>query len=173
MRVRTSFAIWAALVCLSVTPSVGAAQETTDLDLEVYGEADYDWTVRPLDGDELSLGVYRGEVLFINLWATWCLPCIREMGSIERLQERLADTDVRFMIVAADDEPAIRRYLRRYSYDLPIYIEEDRIPDAFGLQGLPSTWLVDRDGRIVLVRHGEAVWDTDEVETFIRAVASP
>jgi len=47
----------------------------------------------------------------------------------------------------------------------------DRIPAAFGLRGLPTSWVVDREGQIVLLRHGEAVWDTDEVEAFLRAVA--
>ncbi|MCG8468949.1 MAG: TlpA family protein disulfide reductase [Gemmatimonadetes bacterium] len=155
------------------TAQAAAIQPSASDGLTVYGEADYTWTVRPLDGDPLSLEGFRGEVLFINLWASWCLPCIREMGSIERLQERLVDTDVRFLVVAADDERAVRRHLRRYSYDLPIYLEIDRIPAAFGLRGLPSSWIVDRRGRIVLFRHGEAVWDTDEVERFVRAVASP
>ena len=165
------FALCAAAAWITSASGV-AGQEPDGGSLTVYGEADYAWTVRPLEGDPLSLGTFRGEVLFINLWASWCIPCIREMESIERLQERLADTDVRFLIVAADDERAVRRYLRRYSYDLPIYLEVDRIPEAYGLIGLPTSWLVDRAGRIVLFRHGEAVWDTDDVERFVRAIAS-
>lgn len=139
--------------------------------LETYGEADYGWTIRPLDGRETTLESYRGEVLFINLWASWCTPCVRELGSIERLRERLGDTEVRFLIVAAEGERPVRRFLRRYRYDLPFYLEISRIPATFGLRGLPTSWVVDHDGRIVLVRHGEAVWDTDEVEAFLRRVA--
>ena len=62
--------------------------------------------------------------------------------------------------------------LERSQDDLPIYLEVDRIPPAFGLRGLPTSWLVDRGGRIVLLRHGEAVWDTDEVEAFVREMAT-
>ena len=142
-------------------------------DFEVYGQADYDWTIRPLEGGEIELEAFRGKVLFINLWASWCTPCIREMETIEGLKERLADTDVEFLIVAAEGERPVRRHLRRYSYDLPIYLEVDRMPASFGLRGLPTSWVVDREGRIVLLRHGEAVWDTDEVEAFVRAVAEP
>lgn len=143
---------------------------TSDGALTVYGEADYSWTIRGLDGAPFDLGEHRGEVLFINLWASWCTPCVREMASIEGLQDRLADTDIRFLIVAADRERPIRRHLRRYPTDLPIYMEVERIPQAFGMRGLPTSWLVDRQGRIVLLRHGEAVWDTDEVEAFARSV---
>ena len=74
------------------------------------------------------------------------------------------------LIVGAEGERPVRRHLRRYPYDLPIYLEVDRIPPAFGLRGLPTSWLVDREGRIVLLRHGEAVWDTDEVEAFVREI---
>ncbi|MEX2467233.1 MAG: TlpA disulfide reductase family protein [Gemmatimonadota bacterium] len=136
-----------------------------------YGEADFTWRIQPLDGDLVTLDRFRGEVLFINLWASWCTPCVRELASIERLRARLADTDVRFLIVAAEGERPVRRFLRRYTYDLPIYLERTPVPASFGLRGLPTTWLVDRSGHLVLLRHGEAVWDTDEVEAFVRAVA--
>ena len=146
------------------------AQNATDEGLAVYGHADYGWTVRPLDGDSVELEVFRGSVLFINLWASWCTPCVREMATIERLAARLADTDVRFLIVAAEGERAVRRHLRRHPYDLPIYLEVDPIPPEFGMRGLPTSWIVDREGRILVLRHGEFVWDTDDVERFVRAV---
>ena len=139
--------------------------------LETYGVADFDWRIRALDGGPTTLERFRGEVLFINVWASWCAPCVRELASIERLKARVLDTDVRFLIVAAEGERPVRRFLRRYRYDLPFYLEEARMPPAFGLRGLPTSWVVDREGRIVLVRHGEAVWDTSEVEAFVRAVA--
>ena len=159
---------------LSTAVPAGAQVEVGDTDgIQIFGEADYDWTLRPLVGSELELETFRGEVLFINLWASWCTPCIREMGSIERLRHRLADTDIRFLIVAAEGDRPVRRHLRRYSYDLPIYLEIDGLPTSFGLRGLPTSWVVDRQGRIVLLQYGEAVWDTDEVEEFLRSLAQP
>ncbi|MDE2974609.1 MAG: TlpA disulfide reductase family protein [Gemmatimonadota bacterium] len=139
-------------------------------DLPVYGHADYGWTIRPLGGDPVELEAFRGDVLFINLWASWCMPCVREMETIERLGARLADTEVRLLIVAAEGERAVRRHLRRHPYDLSIYLEAGRIPPAFGLRGLPTSWIVDRQGRIVVLRHGAAVWDTDQVERLLRAL---
>lgn len=143
---------------------------TIDTALVTFGDADYSWKIRPLEGATTTLGSFQGEVLFINLWASWCVPCVRELASIERLRERLRDTDVRFLIVAAEGERPVRRFLRRYGYDLPFYLEVSRMPATFGLRGLPTTWVIDRDGHIVLLRHGEAVWDTDEVEAFLRRV---
>ncbi len=151
-------------------PGEVAAQEAAPDGLTVYGHADYDWTIRPLDGEPVPLEAFRGRVLFINLWASWCTPCVRELASIERLRDRLADTDVEFLIVAAEGERPVRTFLRKYGYDLPIYLEVDPIPAAYGMRGLPTTWVVDREGRILILRHGEAVWDTDEVEGFVRGV---
>ena len=167
-------AVLAGLMSAALARGEGAelrAQETAEDGVVVYGRADYAWTIRPLDGEPVELEAFRGKVLFINLWASWCTPCIREMETIERLKRRLADTDVEFLIVAAEGERPVRRHLRKYRYDLPIYLEVDRIPEAFGVRGLPTSWLVDRAGRILVLRHGEAVWDTDEVEAFVRAVA--
>lgn len=141
-------------------------------DLRVYGHADYDWMIRPLDGEAVRLDAFRGSVLFINLWASWCTPCVRELETIERLSMRLADTGVRFLIVAAEGERAVRRHLRRYRYNLPIYLEVDPIPPAYGQRGLPTSWIVDQEGRILVLQHGEAVWDTDEVERFVRGIAT-
>lgn len=137
-----------------------------------FGEADYTWRVRPLGGQPTTLEEFRGRVLFINLWASWCTPCIRELGSIERLRERILDTDVTFLVVAAEGESPVRRFLRRYTYDLPFYLEERKAPAAFGVRGLPTTWIVDRTGRIVLVGHGEAAWDSPAIEALLRSLAS-
>lgn len=170
MRIRLFAGAALAMLSLSMHAPV-SAQNEADEGVTVFGHADYEWTVRPLDGEPVQLESFRGKVLFINLWASWCAPCIREMGTIERLKERLADTDVEFLIVAAEGERPVRRHLRRYTYDLPIYLEVDRIPGAFGLRGLPTSWVVDPEGRILLLHHGEAVWDTDEVERFIRSLS--
>ncbi len=171
---RTGLPSLVAGLLIATAVPLGAQGKVDDSHrLEVYGEADCDWTIRRLDGGELELESFRGRVLFINLWASWCTPCIREMETIERLKHRLADTDTEFLIVAAEGERPVRRHLRRYPYDLPIYLEIDRMPSSFGLRGLPTSWVVDRAGRIVLVRHGEAIWDTDEVEQFVRSLAEP
>lgn len=176
-RSRVSLAL-ATLVALVGGAREGASQTRTMAAergvalsaLEVVGHADYDWVIRPLGGEAVKLESLRGRVLFINLWASWCTPCIREMETIERLRNRLRDTDVEFLIVATEGEAQVRRHLRRYPYDLPVWIEEQRMPAAFGLRGLPTTWIVDGEGRILLKRHGEAVWDTGEVEAFVRSL---
>ena len=147
-----------------------AAAQTTPTDVP---RADYGWTLRALDGGTLTLEAFRGRVLFINLWASWCTPCVRELASIERLQDALREHDVAFLAVAAESEASARRFLRSRSYALPFYVEEQRAPPAFPLRGIPTTWVVDREGRIAHVRHGEAEWDRPEVVAWLRTLAEP
>lgn len=157
----------AAQVGPSVVPEVAG-----DGAWSTWGSADFGWRIRSLDGVEaVPLEEFRGQVLFINLWASWCPPCVRELRSIQRLRSRLADTGITFLLVAAEGEAPVRRFLRQYPMEPPIYLEVSRMRPSWGLRGLPTTWVVDRDGAVVLLRHGEAVWDTDAVEAFLRRVA--
>lgn len=137
-----------------------------------HGAADYDWRIRRLNGEPVELEAFRGEVLFINLWAPWCPPCVRELRGIEELRRRVSDTDVRFLIVSTEDGESVEEFLRRRQYDLPFYLELETVPAAFGRVGLPTTWVVDRRGRIVLTRHGAARWDRGPVVSFLRSLAA-
>lgn len=138
--------------------------------LVVHGGADYDWTLRKLDGERLRLDAYRGRVLFINMWASWCTPCVAEMGSIARLRESLRGTGVEFLLVSPEEPEPVERFLRRYGYDLPVLLEAEEMPAAFGLRALPTTYVVDRSGNIVLKQRGAADWDSDAVRGFLQAL---
>lgn len=132
---------------------------------------EYGWSIRPIDGDPIALEAYHGRVLFINAWASWCTPCVREMAGIERLAGRLADTDVAFLLVAVDREASVRRHLRLHPLSLPVFLEDDPFPPVLGLRGVPMSWIVDREGRIVVRHFGAAQWDTPAVETFLQELA--
>ena len=137
------------------------------------GTADFDWALETLDGRETSLADFRGEVLVINAWATWCAPCVAELDAFQRLRDSLDDVDVRFLFVSAEDPEHVRQFLRRYGHrDLPAVVEGEPMPDAFGLRALPTTWIVDREGRIVLRHRGAADWDSDQVRALLRALAA-
>jgi thiol-disulfide isomerase/thioredoxin len=139
--------------------------------LIVHGRADYDWTLRRLDGERVQLEAYRGRVLFINIWASWCAPCVAEMGSIQRLRDSLRDSGVEFLLVSPEEREPVERFLGRYGYDLPVLLETEEMPAAFGLRALPTTFLVDRSGNIVLKHRGAADWDDDSVRAFLQALA--
>ena len=115
------------------------------------------------NGLKRSLASFRGKVVLLNVWATWCAPCRAEMPTLDRLQGQLGSKD--FEVVALsidrDGQAAVERFFREtHVQSLGIYV--DKSADALarlGIVGVPTTLLVDRDGREVARHTGPAVWD--------------
>lgn len=137
----------------------------------VYGRADFRWPLRTLEGRPVQLESLRGRVLFINLWATWCPPCVGELAGIQRLRDGLRDTDVEFLLVSPEDAETVRRFLRRQDRDLPVLLEGAPMPAAWGFRAVPTTWIVDRGGDIVLRHRGAAEWDREPIRALLRALS--
>ena len=134
------------------------------------GRADYGWTLLTLAGERIDLGAYRGRVLFINMWATWCPPCVAELASIGRLRDSLRTTDTAFLLVSPEQPEPVAKFMKRYRYDLPVFVEGTPMPDAFDLRALPTTYIVDRAGNIVVRHRGAADWDREPVRELLRSL---
>jgi thiol-disulfide isomerase/thioredoxin len=133
---------------------------------------EYDWQLRRLDGEMLDVADLRGKVLFVNLWATWCPPCIAEMPSIQRLYDGFRDSeDVAFLLICAEDAQMVRAFLAENGYDLPVYQLTDRPPEALRTRGIPATFIISRTGAIARKRVGAAHWDAPKVVSFLRELA--
>jgi len=144
--------------------------------LRSYGTADYTWRLESLGGERLTLERYRGRTLFINVWASWCAPCVAELDGVQELYDSLrigegADSSIAVVLITPDRRSAAERFIRRRGLTVPAYIEARRTPSAFGLRALPTTYIVAPDGDIVLAHLGAAKWNTAEVRAFLRALA--
>jgi thiol-disulfide isomerase/thioredoxin len=128
--------------------------------------------LKGLDGGAHDLAAYRGKVVLINFWATWCEPCRQEMPSIERLAHKLAGKP--FVVLAVNlDEPEarIRRFLRQTPFDLPVLLDPNKaVANAWGVRMLPATFIVDRDGRIRYRLIGDLDWSSETVVGAISAL---
>jgi thiol-disulfide isomerase/thioredoxin len=122
------------------------------------------------DGAPRHLADFRGKVLLVNLWATWCGPCVREMPSLERLQAALGD---RLTVLAISEdrggghvvEPFIAQHALKH---LAIYLDEDSAAQsAFHLRGLPTTFLIDAKGGIRAMLEGGAEWDSPKIRALV------
>ena len=137
-----------------------------------HGMADFRWVLRTLDDRVVQLEDYRGRVLFVNLWATWCPPCIEELASIQALADSLAgEAGVAFLAVSPERRGPVERFVKRRGLTVPVYLESTRMPGAYGLRALPTTFVIDRQGRIVLAHRGAAHWDTARMRAFLRELA--
>ncbi|MGQ0764573.1 MAG: peroxiredoxin family protein [Gemmatimonadota bacterium] len=113
-----------------------------------------------------GLADYQGSVVLLNLWATWCVPCITEMPSIQRLHERYAAAGLRAVAVSVDepgDVDRIPEFVRRLGLTFDILHDPTHdIERSYRSRGIPSTFLIGRDGRLRLIRQGAADWDAPE-----------
>lgn len=124
-------------------------------------------------GAETSLAAYRGKVVLLNFWATWCAPCRAEMPELAALQQALGGDDFQVVTLATGRNPPakIDRFFEEIGVtDLPKHRDEKQmLARAMGVAGLPVTVLIDRKGREVARLIGEAAWNAPEARAVIAA----
>jgi thiol-disulfide isomerase/thioredoxin len=123
-----------------------------------------------LDGKQQRLSDYRGKVVVINFWATWCGPCVEEMPSLARLARNLANESFALITVNFGEKPRrIESFLEKHALDLPVLVDSDmRASRAWVKKGLPTTFILGADQEIRYQVLGELDWDAPEVEAVIR-----
>ena len=166
----------AALVFLLVAPALGAADEgEADMpDRTKLGEfvpSSQPFTAPAIsladtNGHSVELSELRGNLVLVNLWATWCEPCLREMPSLERLQSRLGE---RIAVLAVSEDRGGNKTVEPFIAKLglksvKIYIDpKSEVGHAFGARGLPTSFLIDREGKVLGRVEGAAEWDSPKI----------
>jgi peroxiredoxin len=135
----------------AITPWTGAAAPSLAL--------------QDMDGRSHTLAGYRGSVVLINFWATWCEPCRQEMPSIERLRDKL--TGKPFVVLAVNvDEPEarVRQFLSQTGLRLPVLLDPNKtVTRNWGVRLLPATYIIGRDGRVRYRLVGDLDWSSETV----------
>jgi len=166
----------AALVFLLAAPALGAADEgEADMpDRTKLGEfvpSSQPFTAPAIsladtNGHSVELSELRGKLVLVNLWATWCEPCLREMPSLERLQSRLGE---RIAVLAVSEDRGGNKTVEPFIAKLglksvKIYIDpKSEVGHAFGARGLPTSFLIDREGKVLGRVEGAAEWDSPKI----------
>ncbi len=127
----------------------------------------YNLDLRSLTGNTVSLQDYKGRVLFLNFWATWCGPCKAEMPSIARLYARMKNTSILFACISNENAAPIQSYVAKSGLDLPLYIGAPKPSSVYRVGGLPTTFIVSKTGAVALRHAGSAEWDSAEIEKFL------
>lgn len=122
-----------------------------------------------LEGNEFSLRNFENKVLFINYWATWCNPCLAEMPNMAELYNQYKENDnIVFLYLSKEDADTIIDYIPKDDSlgQLPIYkvVTDD---DLFSTRGIPTTFIVNRNGEIVIKDVGSAVWNDQSVVDYL------
>ncbi|HEX6938732.1 MAG TPA: TlpA disulfide reductase family protein [Longimicrobiales bacterium] len=146
------------------------------------GDRAPDYAAVTLAGDTLSLASLRGNIVLLNVWATWCAPCRREMPALERLYRALRDRGLRIVAVSVDAAPGgvdalgnpggdVRAMVRDLGLSFTVLLDpRAEVRRRFGVNALPTTFLIDRSGRIVERVLGPAPWDEPPYADRVRAL---
>lgn len=152
----------AALICLPCTAFGGELKAWSGGRTPVL-------KLKDLDGGAHDLAAYRGKVVLVNFWATWCEPCRDEMPAFQRLKEKLAGKP--FVVLAVNlDEPEsrIRKFLERMPLDFPVLVDEGKTATRqWSVRVLPASFIIGRDGRIRYSLVGDLAWDHGTVVSLL------
>ena len=131
--------------------------------------------LRDLQGKEHKLADYKGKVVVLNFWATWCDPCREEMPSMQRLQDKLAGQP--FAILAVDygeGVPRVSEFLKKVPVRFTVLLDRDTsVATAWKVKVLPTTMVIDAAQRVRYVAVGDIGWDSQAVEEKIRKLLPP
>jgi thiol-disulfide isomerase/thioredoxin len=127
-------------------------------------------------GETMHLSGFRGKVLLVNLWATWCTPCVKEMPSLDRLQARLGN-DLTILAISEDRRgaEAVEPFLEdhRLTALATYYDRSNALLQAFAASGLPTTFLIDRGGAVIGRLEGATDWDSQDMVQLLSPYLAP
>ncbi len=130
------------------------------------------WTILDPAGKPFDWSAAKGKLVLVNVWATWCGPCRAELPSLAALSknEKLKDKLV-VLCVSGDDRPEqLREFLKRNALDFPAYFVPE-LPPEFVTEGIPATFLISRDGKLLASDVGSARWDAPEFVSKLSELA--
>lgn len=126
--------------------------------------------LKELDGRAIDLKAYKGKTVFINLWATWCGPCVKEMPSIERAMKALNKSDIEFLLASNEDLDAIQAFIDKRKLDLH-YVQLENL-EELNTQALPTTFIISPTGEVVFSETGYREWDQPENIELLTKISS-
>ncbi len=138
--------------------------------LPVKGNPAPDFTLVDIEGRTWTLSELKGQVVFLNFWATWCPPCISEMPSMQNLYNTLPQDQFKMLAVLYSDEAGnAKDFAEKLDITLPILVDEgNRVGMEYGLTGVPETFILDKQGIIRETMKGPAEWDSAESIHMLR-----
>jgi thiol-disulfide isomerase/thioredoxin len=172
--VKHGFMALALLGLMLLQPCTALAAPNAMMDAIPGSPPAADFTLPDSTGREHSLSDYRGRVVLVNFWATWCAPCREEMPAMDRLYRALGDHGLEILAVhAGPGGAAMQEFLKRIPVSFTVLVDADLDLRGWQVPALPTTFLVDRQGRTRCRALGARPWDSEAMESFIRGILFP
>ena len=161
-----------ALMILTITQSTASGDSTSTLHAVADRPVAPEFALADIDGVMHRLSDYRGQVVIVNFWATWCPPCREEMPSMQRAWEQIQDEDMVILAIdVGEDEDTIFTFTADYPVEFPLLLDLDsRVIQEWPVRGLPTTFIVDPQGRIAYRAIGTRDWEDPALLETLRAL---
>ena len=128
------------------------------------------FALKDLNGNEVHLEDYRGKIIFLNFWTTWCPACLVEMPSMEKLYRKFKNDD--FVILAVDmqeDLETVKKFKAKFKLSFPILLDEEGVVASYyGVRAIPATYFIDRAGYLYAAAMGARDWASEDAFLLIK-----
>jgi peroxiredoxin len=128
------------------------------------------FSLRDLNGNVVEFKNFKGKLIFLTFWATWCGPCKKEMPSLEALYQQFKYKDFSIVSIALDYEKSssVKEFIKKNGYTFPVLVDpKNHTVDLFQVKGIPTTILIDKQGMIIGKAMGPREWNKPEVISLI------
>jgi thiol-disulfide isomerase/thioredoxin len=168
-------AILVGVIVLVILHGIGLFSAVSLSDTEVpRPEFNYAFTLKDLEGNRIPVESFKGKVIFLNLWATWCGPCRAEMPGIQSLYNKVDNEKIIFIMLSIDrdqDLAKVKKYVRDKSFTFNTYLPSGYLTEQLDVSLIPTTYVVSRDGRIMKREVGAKDYDTPSFRKFLENLA--
>jgi cytochrome c biogenesis protein CcmG/thiol:disulfide interchange protein DsbE len=116
-----------------------------------------DFTLKKEDGSSFTLSKHKGQVVILNIWATWCPPCREEIPDFVKIQKKMKDEGILFVGVSVDKKgwSAVRPFAKKYGINYPIMVDDGTVRSKYGpFRGIPTTFIINKEGKVAYAAVG-------------------
>ncbi len=135
----------------------------------------YDFAVKDISGKEIDFRSFKGKVVFLNLWATWCGPCRSEMPAIQELYNGSNREKIAFVMLSLDEvnrASKVKNYINEQAFSFPVFMPSGQLTNQLYVDTIPTTFVIDKEGYIVMKEVGMRNYNTTKFKKFLEELAS-
>ncbi len=129
------------------------------------------WQIIDMKGDQISFSSLNEKPVFLNFWATWCPPCIAELPGIIELYEKYKN-EVDFVLVSNESRAKVLDFAKTSNFNKSLFYRNTSLPSNFSSQSIPTTFIISKNGYVVVSEKGAARWNSDRIEEVINKLIS-
>jgi len=120
------------------------------------------FNLKDINENKLSLSSLKGKIIFLNFWATWCPPCIREMPSMQILYDKFKNKDFAMIALSDEDKNTVKQFLNKNKYTFSIVSDESDLFNEYNISSIPTTFIINGEGYIIGYIVGSTDWSKKE-----------